>query len=300
MSIEAKIIEDSVNERQHRLTTYVLRYPRYIHAEVLTHRQFSRNASSSRAIPVKKIIDSVESDLVLPIHWGKNQKGMQAYEELPLEVQEKARAVWEKLARQAIEGARELSELGVHKQVTNRVLEPYSHISVVLTATDFANFFYLRYHSKAQPEIKELAKKMYRLYKENEPRLVKTFDMMDSTEANDPIVTQNAHLPFVVDSERNLPFRDAIAISQARCARVSYNNHDGTNNSLEKDAALAEDLRKDGHFSPFEHQGLSIHPALTAYKGNFNKAYDWIQIRKMYPNECVDNVPDIDEESADE
>lgn len=299
MAIEAKIIEDSVNEKDERLTTFVLRYPRYIHAEVLTHRQFSRNASSSRAIPVAKIIDSVESDLVIPIHWGKNQRGMQAHEELPADIQKKAEKVWRKMAKQAVKGARELAELGVHKQVTNRILEPYSHISVVLTATEFANFFYLRYNTAAQPEIKELAKQMYKLYVDQKPRLVKTFDSVDtSTDIEDPIVTQNAHLPFVRPEERNVPFKQALHMSQARCARVSYNNHDGTYNDLSKDRELAEMLAKEGHFSPFEHQALSIHYSAARYKGNFNHSYDWVQIRKLYPNECVHTL--VRQEESDE
>lgn len=299
MSIEVKIIEDSVNEKDERLTTFVLRYPRYIHSEVLTHRVFSRNASSSRAIPVSKIIDSVENDLVIPIHWGKNQRGMQAYEELPPNIQKKAEKVWRKLAKQAAKGARELAELGVHKQVTNRVLEPYSHISVVLTATEFANFFYLRYNTAAQPEIKELAKQMYRLYVDQKPRLVKTFDSMNTTiGVDDPIVTNNAHLPFVRQEERDLPLKTALHISQARCARVSYNNHDGSENDIEKDRELAEMLAKEGHFSPFEHQALSIHHSLSKYKGNFNHNFDWVQIRKLYPNECVHTL--IRQEESDE
>lgn len=298
MSIEAEILEDSINEKGQRLTTFVLRYPRYIHAELLTHRQFSRNASSSRAIPVNRIIDSVENDLVTPIHWGKNQKGMQAHEELSADVQKKALKVWKRLAKEAIKGARELAELGVHKQVTNRVLEPFSHISVVLTSTDFANFFHLRYHRDAQPEIKELARLMYKEYTEEEPRPVISFDGADTkTDTADPVVTMNAHLPFVKPHERELPFFQALSISQARCARVSYDNHDGTNTDIEKDRLLAESLAKSGHFSPFEHQALSMPHASPRHKGNFNHNYDWVQIRKFYPNECKNDLNDFKEES---
>jgi thymidylate synthase ThyX len=301
MSIEAKIIEDSVNEKGERLTTFVLRYPRYIHSEVLTHRVFSRNASSSRAIPVTKIIDSVENDLVIPIHWGQNQRGMQAEKEVVSEAQKKAIKIWKRLAKQAVKGARELAELGIHKQVTNRVLEPYSHISVVLTSTDFANFFYLRYNSDAQPEIKELAKQMYKLYIENQPRQVKSFFGEDTTtEVEDSVVTKNAHLPFVLPEERELPFKQAAYISQARCARVSYNNHDGTSNDIKKDEDLAKILANSGHFSPFEHQAISIIHALNKYKGNFNHNFDWVQIRKLYPDEYKTNLAEFKEESDGE
>lgn len=298
MSIEAKIIEDSVNEKNERLTTFVLRYPRYIHSEVLTHRVFSRNASSSRAIPVNKIIDSVETELVVPFHWGQNQRGMQASKEVDLEVQKKALKIWKRLAKHAIKGARELAELGIHKQVTNRVLEPFSHISVVLTSTDFTNFFYLRYNKDAQPEIKELAKKMYKLYVGTQPRQVKSFFAEDTkTEVEGVIVTENAHLPFLLPEERALPFKQAASISQARCARVSYNNHDGTSNDLKKDEDLAKTLADSGHFSPFEHQAISMIHAQNKYKGNFNHNFDWVQIRKFYPDEYKTNLADFKEES---
>jgi hypothetical protein len=107
----------------------------------------------------------------------------------------------------------------------------------------------------------------------------------------------NAHLPFVKPEERNLPLKTALQISQARCARVSYNNHDGTSNDVEKDRALAESLANEGHFSPFEHQAISILHCSPKYKGNFNHNYDWAQVRKFYPNECKNNLADFKEES---
>jgi thymidylate synthase ThyX len=299
MSIEVKLIEDSINDKGQRLTTYVLRYPRFIHSEILTHRQVSRNASSSRAIPISKVISSIESDIARPIHWGQNQKGMQAHNEVTDDVAAQALALWDEAAHSAIAYARKMAELGIHKQVVNRITEPFSHISVVATATDWANFFYLRYHADAQPEIRELAKQMYKAYHTNEPRLVKTFEAYDEKAEVDVEVTKNAHLPFVLTEERELPFKDALAISQARCARTSYNNHDGTSNDLNKDKTLAKDLSSSGHFSPFEHQGLSISNAQSKYKGNFNHSFDWVQMRKMYPNECVTEMPVLEVEESD-
>jgi thymidylate synthase ThyX len=299
MSIEAKIIEDSVNDKDQRLTTFVLRYPRFIHSEFMTHRMISKNASSSRAIPVNKILASIEEDIARPIHWGQNQKGMQAQNEVDDETAAKALALWDEAAKSSIEYARKMAELGVHKQVVNRITEPFSHISVVATATDWANFFYLRYHPDAQPEIRELGKKMYKCYRTNQPRLVKTFEAYDEQTEVDFEVTKNAHLPFVPLDEREMPFTDALAMSQARCARTSYNNHDGTSSNIEKDKVLAKDLSSVGHFSPFEHQGLSISHSLPKFKGNFNHNFDWIQIRKLYPNECVIEIPELEWEESD-
>lgn len=297
MSIEAKIIEDSINEKGHRLTTFVLKYPRFIHSEFMTHRVISKNASSSRAIPVNKVIDSIEADIARPVHWGQNQKGMQAHNQVDDETAAKALALWDEAAKSAIEYARKMAELGIHKQVVNRITEPFAHISVVATATDWANYFSLRYHADAQPEIRELAKLMLKAYLSNEPKKVLTYGAFDEKTEIDEHVTQNAHLPFVLPEERLFSFRDALAISQARCARVSYNNHDGTSNDLEKDKALGKILADSGHFSPFEHQALSICPVSDKYKGNFNHSMDWVQMRKMYPNENRVELPQLEEES---
>ena len=80
--MEVKVIADSISESGKRITTFQLKYPRFIHSEVMTHRVFSRNASSSRAIPVKKMIEQVRNNPAMPIHWGANQSGMQAKNEL--------------------------------------------------------------------------------------------------------------------------------------------------------------------------------------------------------------------------
>jgi hypothetical protein len=297
MSIEAKIIEDSINEKGHRLTTFVLKYPRFIHAEVLTHRVISRSSSSSRAIPIKRIIDSIEADIARPVHWGQNQKGMQANNQVDNETAVKALALWDEAAKSAIEYARQMATLGIHKQVVNRITEPFAHISVVATATDWGNFFSLRYHVDAQPEIRELAKQMLKAYLSNEPKKVLTYGAFDEKTEIDEHVTQNAHLPFVLPEERLFAFKDAVVISQARCARVSYNNHDGTSNDLAKDKVLGKNLADSGHFSPFEHQALSICPVSDKFKGNFNHSMDWVQMRKMYPNENRTELPELEEES---
>lgn len=238
-----EINKDSVNEFGNRITTFVLEYPRFIHSQVMTHRVFSRSASSSRAVPVKKIIDRVENDPVRPVHWGKNQRGMVADSEISIELVSEAEKVWQEALMAAVESARKLADLGVHKQVVNRVLEPFSWISVVLTATEFDNFYALRLGHDAQPEIQALARAM-----------------RDAHDASEPVhrAFGEWHLPFTSEEEAEL-ITVGQAHSVARCARVSYNNHvTGERSNYEQDAKLAESLRVDGHMSPFEHQAVAM------------------------------------------
>ena len=144
MTITAKIIEDSISPTRARLVTYQLRYPRFIHAELMTHRLFSRNASSSRAIPVQRLLADIEEDPAMPVHWGVNQKGMQAHEEMDAFQISAAKALWLEARDNALSYARALDGMGLHKQLTNRITEPWAHISVVCTATEWDNFFMLR------------------------------------------------------------------------------------------------------------------------------------------------------------
>src|SRR5690606_30080072 len=117
-----------------------LRYPRFIHAEFMTHRAFSRNASSSRAIPVHKMLSQVWNDPATPIHWGASRPGMQAREELKGWKRKAAQAIWKLAGRAACVFAWGAMKLGLHKQVANRILEPWQYIHVVVTATDWDNF----------------------------------------------------------------------------------------------------------------------------------------------------------------
>jgi thymidylate synthase ThyX len=160
--ITAKIVADSVNTtiRHKRITSFILTYPRFIHAELMTHRMFSRNAASSRAIPISKFIEDVLTDPALPIHWGANQKGMQADNEVNEETKIKAMQIWNEARDSAVSHAKQLNELGIHKQIANRLMEPFFHITTLVTATEYQNFFKLRAHSAAQPEIRDLAYKM--------------------------------------------------------------------------------------------------------------------------------------------
>lgn len=272
LGINVRIEKDSIGPSGVRLTTFVLKYPRFIHSEFMTHRVFSRNASSSRAIPLEKQIEELKKDIAYPIEFRKNQRGMQAAEALSDEDQIKARAFWQFACQNAIESAEKINGLvpeGVHKQYLNRLLEPFAHISVIVTATDFDNFFALRYHDDAQPEIHELAKQMYEQYKNNRPQRLREGQY---------------HLPFV-DFQDTSPIEEKIYRSVACCARVSYNNHDGTTPTVEQNKRLYERLlgSQPIHASPAEHQAMAIGDA-SVQSGNFR---GWIQYRKTLNGENI-------------
>lgn len=263
MKIEAKIIADSVNVVGNRITTFVCVYPRFIHSEILTHRLFSRNAASSRAIPIKKMIDMVRENPAMPMHWGKNQKGMQATEQI--EDVASAQKVWLDAMEQAIKHAEMLTTQGVHKQVVNRLLEPFVHMTTIITATEFGNFFNLRAHKDAQPEFQELAFQMLNAYANNPPVFKKPGEW---------------HIPFgdqFIDEE--LTVQQKLKIATARAARVSYLTFDG-NIDHEKDYVLHDLLRNDGHLSPFEHSACAL--SSSEASGNLR---GWQQYRKLFTDE---------------
>jgi len=265
--IKAEIVEDSISKKGVRITTFKLEYPRFIHSELMTHRAFSRNASSSRAIPVNKMIEQVKTNPAMPIHWGKNQPGMQAHEELNEADIIEAKDLWRKAALNATLVAECLSDLGAHKQIVNRLLEPFQIMKTIITATDWDNFFDLRCHKDAQPEIHDLAIKIRKAMHRNEPVEVDYGDW---------------HLPFVSEEER-VQLRNScntlLEISTARCARVSYLTHEGQTPSIEKDVLLYERLigNDPRHASPCEHQATPLKDP-KEYSRNFR---GWLQHREL-------------------
>lgn len=255
MPITATVIEDSVSPAGIRLTTLLLRYPRFIHAELMTHRVFSRNSSSSRAIPVERLIADLERDPAMPVYWGKHQPGMQADEELDRHAIEKCRMLWLAQMRESIKAAAAMREHGLHKQIANRILEPWAHINVVVTATEWDNFIELRCHKDAQPEIYALGCAMREAMEESTPKL---------------LTPGQWHLPFVTEADydhlNTAPdeklttdpdgISKALKISVARCARTSYLTFDGKPPEPEKDLKLYDKLvgARPLHASPAEHQ----------------------------------------------
>lgn len=267
MTITAKLIEDSYNfDNEVRLTTLQLRYPRYIHAELMTHRVFSRSASSSRAIPVSRLIKDVLEDRVYPSFWGKNQPGMQADEELSEFDIATCKGVWDEARDAAVEHAVDLDTIGAHKQIVNRILEPFSHINVIVTSTEWENFYKLRIHEDAQPAIRELASQMWQA-------------MYDKGVTPKGSYPGTWHLPYITEEDKDTYSVDVLCkMSAARCARVSYSNHDGTSPNMENDLKLFDRLTGSDpkHLSPTEHQAVG--KVAASFYGNFR---GWMQFRKQ-------------------
>lgn len=290
--ITATIIADSVSAHTNqRITTFELEYPRFIHAELMTHRQFSRNSASSRAIPIDKMIELVQTNKAEPIHWGRNQSGMQAGGEIanvPSAIQ-----VWTDARNDAIKHAKRLQELGLHKQIVNRVLEPFQTIKVLVTATSFDNFFNLRCHPDAQPEIKHLADLMYQEMQKIKP------NKLSAGEWHLPYIpccrNPKGELVYHVD-DKIVDLETAIKISCSCAAQVSYRTND---TSIEKALAIYDKLVNSDpvHASAFEHcatpidnknpknpdgvTGFVRNSTMTPLSGNFT---NWVQYRQLIPN----------------
>ena len=294
MQPKATIIADSISPNGERLTTFELEYHRYIHSEVMTHRLFSRNAASSRAIPIDKIIEQVEANPAIPIVWGINQSGMQANKNHGIIASVACTWVWRKAAKAAAKSARLLQKLNVHKQLVNRILEPFQVMKTVVTATEFDNFFWLRCHKDAQPEIHALADAMYQEYMYNRP--VK----LGEGEWHTPYVGDGFWTPKVTNG---LTLEEAQKVSSSCCAQVSYRKLD---DSIEKATKIYDQLvtMTPVHASPFEHIGTPIpyesmqysteeggcweHDGIThmtidgnLWSGNLK---GWIQYRQLIPN----------------
>jgi len=270
--IEVKLIEHSISKESGKpIMTFQLKYHRYILSELNTHRMLSRNSSSSRAIPIAKTIEQVRSQPAIPIHWGKNIPGMQATEELKGDELENAKALWLSAANSVADVAQELERLGIHKQVGNRIMEPFTFISTIVTATEWDNFFELRAHPDAQPEFHELATRMAAAIDESTPTELSRGDW---------------HLPYISENEKNsIDVGLLVKLSAARCARVSYLTHDGKEPNVENDLKLYDRLVGSVplHASPIEHQATPLELATTPSR-NFR---GWEQYRAMVEDNTI-------------
>jgi len=264
--ISATMVLDSISESGVRLTTFELVYPRIIHSELMTHRMFSRNAASSRAIPFAKMKEQLTA---MPVRFGAANKGMQdtgedfeamvsdpdnGYSCLP-------NVAWEYARNSAIDWATAFHDAGYHKQIYNRLTEPYQMIKTIVTSTEMPNFFWLRNDVAADPTLQELARVMFEVYNESKSTLLKAGEW---------------HLPYVdcyvyVDGRDGvhygimdethgvveLSLEDAIKVSSARCAAVSFRNSDyDLAKSIVVYDRLVGDERK--HSSAMEHQATPI------------------------------------------
>lgn len=287
MTYAAKIIADSIAQDT-RLTTMEVCFPRFILAEFNTHRVFSRNSASSRAIPVEKRIAQVRENPFVPEAFTKNQKGMQADVTLADAQQSTAEMIWRKAAENACVEAEALAKLGVHKQHANRLLEPFVWHTVVVTSTEWENFFRLRTDKAAQPEMQIVAKLMREAYEASEPR---------------KLHMGMWHLPYVTDEEwaalDTLAYgtpnerdgweslrRTYVYCSVVRCAAVSYERQDALR-PLHEILVRHDNLAAAGHWSPFEHQAKVADRSQGELPRPGNFRPPWTQYRKTFEGESV-------------
>lgn len=326
MSIKSEIIIDSINPIGNRLTTFILEYPRFIHSEVLTHRIFSKNAASSRAIPIEKMIQQVIDNPAIPIWWGKNQNGMQAKEELDdttvsqlyiieknykelskylikvekyhdgvyytyeLTLKGEALFNWLQARDEAINQVTRLNKIGLHKQICNRILEPWFNIRIILSGTEFENFFALRAHPDAQPEFQQLANQMLEEYNKSIPKKLNVGEWHipfgDKIDEGRLISINNSKYDIESPSWHKGINELKIKIAVARCARISYFNFEGKDD-YEADIKLCDRLfgNTPKHLSPTEHvaQALNSSEKIGNYTG-------FKQFRKFFNDENLSDA----------
>lgn len=305
LGYEAEILADSVAPSGSRLTTYRLKYPRFIHSELMTHRTHSRNAGSSRAIPGHILRRQVIQHPANPVFWGRHQRGMQATEESTGFRRWVHQRLWYGARVPVVAAHWGLEKLGLHKQVLNRILEPWVWMESIWSATDngWNNWFHLRAHKDAQPEFRHLAEMMLAAYRASKPQKLQAGewhvpygdkeDMVRQGNTPEklaalkegsfagirPFPSNPADVP-VVDGDA--PLKAAIG----KIARVSFHAHD-KKKAFEEHLALYEKLAKaevesePAHLSPMEHvaQALEADDYTTDMSGNFSAG--WIQWRKM-------------------
>ena len=298
--ITARIIADSISPEGQRMTTMEIEYPRFILAELNTHRMLSKNSASSRAIPVKAMHQHIRENTAGPVSWGKNQAGMKAKETLDPSDTVEALLIWEQARDSALDFAMQLADLNLHKQVTNRITEPWMLMKTVISGTEWANYFWLRDHPDAQPEIALLANKMRRVYETSTPQLLQPGEWhlpyVKSTRLS------SGELIYLDNEDLPITLRQAQVISASCCAQVSYRKSDDT---LEKAQRVFQMLieSEPAHASPVEHQATPMDLDSTdkydpecwetgtthvsrngdLWSGNLR---GWIQFRKLIANEA--------------
>lgn len=276
MAFEVKTILDSIGPNGKRLTTLTATYPRFIHAEIMTHRDRARNAASSRAIPWSKMRQMIMEDPVIPLVFGSEQKGMKTGDEV--DDPALAKSYWLGARANALVIADALAAIGVHKSLVNRVVEPWMWITTLMTATEWNNFFRQRCHEDAEIHFQKIAGMIRDALASSKPR---------------GLHAGAWHLPFTPDlrairdrfgmNEEGL--EAAKRISTARCARVSYLTHEGTPD-MDKDLALFEKLYNGsgfGHWSPMEHVAEAL--PMPKPGQSFERSgpfVGWRQFRKQF------------------
>lgn len=254
--ISATVACDSVSVVDgKRIVTFEVEFPRFILSEYNTHRQHSKNAASTRAIPILKEIEQILESPAMPIFYGKNQAGMQAYEEMDALQAKECESIILEMRDYVIEKVKQLQEKGLHKQHAGRYLEPWQMVKGVLTSTEWDNFFWLRIDSAAQPEIKELAECMYKAMQQSVPEKLYPgmWHLPYVDKADGDFIIYNEDGSYVL-----LATEQAMKVSAARCAAVSYRKTDyNFTKSLEVYERLVGSEKK--HSSAFEHQATPMY-----------------------------------------
>lgn len=300
--ITARILADSISPDGQRMTTMEIEYPRFILAELNTHRMLSKNSASSRAIPVKAMHEQIKAAPAGPVYWGKNQPGMKAREEIAANDLADAKFMWQRAMQDALHWAGTMADrLQLHKQVANRITEPWMTMKTVISGTEWANYFWLRDHPDAQPEIALLANKMHSVYEDSSPQL------LHPGEWHVPYVTtyRDSHtgvLHYLDSNDKYITAKEACIISASCCAQVSYRKND---DSYEKALKIYQQLieSEPAHASPVEHQAMPMdvrtmcrfepetwEPGVTHVSANSDlwsgNLRGWIQHRKLIPGEA--------------
>ncbi len=283
--IQAKIIADSINPQGDRLTTFIVTFPRIILSEFNTHRMFSRNSASSRAIPFEKIVKSVEENPFIPIAWQKQHKGMQGTEYWTEEnIIKYLEDSWIESMHKALQSAKLLTSKGVTKQLCNRLLEPFMWHTVIITSgkEGLENFFNLRNHEAAEIHIQELAKRMLEVYNESKPKQLQTGEwhipFSDNIDENNlkEVLKKMSIQNELGESIIGAGSRAIRKIATARCARISYTvvGEENKEPNYENDIKLHDRLAESGHWSPFEHcaKAMSDTEYSNFIKGDTSKA----------------------------
>lgn len=290
--IDATIVADSENPLGIRLTTFVVSFPRIVLAEFNTHRVFSRNSASSRAVPFEKMVEQIRINPFIPIKWMKNHKGMQGNDYFTsddmiqvngeeLSAPDFFREQWLDARDKAISSAFYMGENNLTKQFVNRLLEPFKWHTCIVTATEWENFFNLRAHEAAEIHIQDLAYKMLDQYNQSTPVKKEIGELHipfgDNIKKEKIIQDLNPDKKLLNNEQWFEEVKMKVAI--ARCARVSYENYEG-GDDYAKDASLYNKLKSMGHWSPFEH--VASAQLSSSFIGNFK---GWKQHRKEFSNE---------------
>jgi thymidylate synthase ThyX len=203
--------------------------PLYIHTEILTHRRFSRNASSARAMSTTRYAGL---GYYMPPQFYQSQKGMEASAQ-PIKHQWLARMVWSAAIQGTELAARVLERLKVAKEQRNRLIAPAKMVKGIITGTESAwqSFFHLRNNKNADTAMQVFAREAYHA-------------IINTRWSYDTI-----HAPYDIDP----------LVNAARAALVSYAKIESID-----DYKLANRLLKDGHMSPFEHYAVwRLQPTLS-------------------------------------